>query len=90
RGALARIRVGLRNATTGPLRGARVRVTLPAALRAGGTRTVRLGTVRVGRLGVARVAVRVGSRTRRGLYRLTIRTTVGGETLTRRVSLRVR
>ncbi|CAB4892042.1 unannotated protein [freshwater metagenome] len=90
RGALARIRVGVRNATTGPLRGARVRVGLPASLRAGGTRTVRLGTVRAGRLGVARLGIRVGTRARRGVHRITVRTTVGGETRTRRVALRVR
>ncbi len=90
RGGTARVRVGVRNATTGSLSGARVRVTLPKALRAGGTRTVRLAAIRAGRLGTARIAIRVGSRARRGTHVVTVRTTIGGDTVLRRVVVRVR
>lgn len=90
RGATARVRVGLRNVTTGAVRGARVRVTLPASLRASGARTVNLRTVRAGGLGIAKFALRVGPGARKGTHRITVRTTVGGDTIVRRVSLLVR
>jgi hypothetical protein len=89
-GRTATLRVSLQNRTAASVRGARVRVLLPAALRTGTSRSAAWRTVRVGRTGVATVRIRVGSRARPGTYRLTVRTTVGGDVMSRRVALRVR
>jgi hypothetical protein len=90
RGTRAAIGLRLTNDTRATVGRSTVRASVPSALRASGSRTVRVASIRAGATRSATLRLRIGRAARVGTHRVRVRVTVGGRTVTRTIAVRVR
>jgi YVTN family beta-propeller protein len=83
RGGVAHLKFELKNATSGPLQGAKLRI----ASLSGGTRTAKIPTLSAGKGRTLKLSLNIGERAALGRHQLKAELTVGGHTLDQTITV---
>ena len=89
RGRTAAVAFTVRNGTTSRFAGTTATVAAPAALKASGKRSIKVGALAAGRSETVRVTLKVGRTAKLGTHTVKVSIKVGGKAVTRSVKLRV-